>query len=167
MWLKIFWPRVFLWHLFFTLWHLINHFSISYLRNTLSFCRWCLKYLLFDLTVKRKLGIYRYRQSNLLGVTRKNVYCGKCMVFFEDSEGKQFVVIQWFTRHEKNGFNKITNVPSFKLAPETNTKSYSTLPLAAIINGALMVPGRGRFWALLAPKEQRKYVAFFPNPNPN
>ena len=106
-------------------------------------------------------------EENDEGVTRKSVYFGKCMVFFEDSEGKQFVVIQWFTRHEKNGFNKITNVPSFKLAPETNTKSYSTLPLAAIINGALMVPGRGRFWALLAPKEQRKYVALFPNPNPN
>ena len=106
-------------------------------------------------------------EENDEGVTRKSVYFGKCMVFFEDSEGKQFVVIQWFTRHEKNGFNKITNVPSFKLAPETNTKSYSTLPLAAIINGALMVPGRGRFWALLAPKEQRKYVALFPNHNPN
>ena len=96
-------------------------------------------------------------EENDEGVTRKSVYFGKCMVFLEDSEGKQFVVIQWFTRHEKNGFNKITIVPSFKLAPETNTKSYSTLPLAAILNGALMVPGRGRFWALLAPKEQKVY----------
>ena len=30
-----------------------NHFSISYLRNTLSFCRWCLRHLLFDQSVKR------------------------------------------------------------------------------------------------------------------
>ena len=100
-------------------------------------------------------------EENDEGVTRKSVYFGKCMVFFEDSEGKQFVVIQWFTRHEKNGFNKITNVPSFKLAPETNTKSYSTLPLAAIINGALMVPGLGRFWAILGPKEQKLYARLF------
>lgn len=100
-------------------------------------------------------------EENDEGVTRKSVYFGKCMVFFEDSEGKQFVVIQWFTRHEKNGFNKITNVPSFKLAPETNTKSYSTLPLAAIINGALMVPGLGRFWAILGPKEQKLYAKLF------
>ena len=57
----------------------------------------------------------------------------------------------------KNGCDKITKVPSFKLAPEKHTKSYSTLPLAVILNGALMVPGRGRFWALLAPKEQKVY----------
>lgn len=96
-------------------------------------------------------------EENNEGSARKSVYFGKCMVFLQDSEGKQFVVIQWFTRHEKNGCDKITKVPSFKLAPEKNTKSYSTLPLAAILNGALMVPGRGRFWALLAPKEQKVY----------
>ena len=100
-------------------------------------------------------------EENNEGATRKSVYFGKCMVFLQDSEGKQFVVIQWFTRHEENGFDKISKVPSFKLAPETNTKSYSTLPLAAILNGALMVPGRGRFWALLAPKEQKLYARLF------
>jgi hypothetical protein len=101
-------------------------------------------------------------EENNEGITRKSVYFGKCMVFLQDSEGKQFVVIQWFTRFEKNGCNKITKVPSFKLAPEKNTKSYSTLPLKAILNGALMVPGRGRFWALLAPKEQKLYASMFP-----
>ena len=100
-------------------------------------------------------------EENIQGATSKSVYFGKCMVFLQDSEGKQFVVIQWFTRHEENGFDKISKVPSFKLAPETNTKSYSTLPLAAILNGALMVPGRGRFWALLAPKEQKLYARLF------
>ena len=98
-------------------------------------------------------------EENDEGITRKSVYFGKCMVFLQDSEGKQFVVIQWFTRHENNGFDKITKVPSFTLAPEKNTKSYSTLPLAAILNGALMVPGGGRFWALLAPKEQKLYAS--------
>ena len=34
-----------------------NHFSISYLRNTLSFCRWCLKHLLFGFTAERQRGI--------------------------------------------------------------------------------------------------------------
>ena len=96
-------------------------------------------------------------EENNEGITRKSVYFGKCKVFLQDSEGKQFVVIQWFTRQEKNGCDKITKVPSFKLVPEKNTRSYSTLPLAAIFNGALMVPGRGRFWALLAPKEQKVY----------
>jgi hypothetical protein len=95
------------------------------------------------------------------GAPRKSVYFGKCIVFLQDSEGKQFVVIQWFTRHEKNGCDKITKVPSFKLAPETNATSYSTIPLAAIINGALMVPGLGRFWAILGPKEQKLYARLF------
>ena len=40
-------------------------------------------------------------EENDEGITRKSVYFGKCMVFLQDSEGKQFVVIQWFTRHEK------------------------------------------------------------------
>ena len=82
-------------------------------------------------------------EDNNEGATIKSVYFGKCMLFLQDSEGKQFVVIQWFHRHEKNGFDKVSKVPSFKLAPEAHTNSYSTLPLAAIINGALMVPGGG------------------------
>jgi hypothetical protein len=100
-------------------------------------------------------------EDNIEGATIKSIYFGKCMLFLQDSEGKQFVVIQWFHRHETNGFDKISKVPSFKLAPEAHTKSYSTLPLAAIMNGALMVPGGGRYWALLAPREQKLYVSLF------
>jgi hypothetical protein len=98
-------------------------------------------------------------EENNEGATTKRVYFEKCTVFLQDSEGKQFVVIQWFNRHEPNGFDKISKLPSFKLAPDTHTKSYSTLPLTAILNGALMVPGGGRFWELLAPKEQRLYTS--------
>ena len=94
------------------------------------------------------------------GGTKKNVYFGKCMAFFQDCEGKQFVVLQWFTRREENGFDKITNVPSFTLALEGNTNSYSTLPLETILNGALMVPGGGRYWALLSPREHMLYTKF-------
>ena len=93
------------------------------------------------------------------GPTIQSVYFGKCMAFLQDSDDKQFVVIQWFNRHETNGFDKISKLSSFKLAPETHTKSFSTVPLTAIINGALMVPGGGRFWALLSPKEKRTYQA--------
>ena len=102
-------------------------------------------------------------EDNNEGATIKSVYFGKCMLFLQDSEGKQFVVIQWFQRHENNGFDKVSKVPSFTLAPEAHTNSYSTLPLAAIINGALMVPGGGRYWALLAPDEKKKYMHAFPN----
>ena len=101
-------------------------------------------------------------EENNEGATIKRVYFGKCIVFLQDSEGKQFVVIQWFNRHQENNvFDEISNVPSFKLSPEAHTKSYSTMPVAAIRNGALMVPGGGRYWALLAPKEQKVYASFW------
>ena len=100
-------------------------------------------------------------EENIRGATTKSVYFGKCMVFLQDSEGKQFVVVQWFNRQEANGFDKISNVPSFKLAPDTHTKSYSTLPLEAILNGALMVPGGGRYWAVLSPREHKLYTKSF------
>ena len=95
------------------------------------------------------------------GATSTSVYFGKCMAFLQDSDEKQFVVIQWFHRHEDDGFDTITTVPSFKLAPDAHTKSYSTLPLEAILNCAIMVPGRGRYWALLSPREHKLYTRLF------
>ena len=100
-------------------------------------------------------------EDNDDGTPIKSLYFGKCVAFLQDSEGKQFVVLQWFTRHEDNGFDMISKVPSFKLAPEGHTNSFSTLPLDAIVNGALMVPGGGRFWALLSPREQMLYTKQF------
>ena len=100
-------------------------------------------------------------EDNDDGTSKKSLYFGKCVAFLQDSEGKQFVVLRWFTRHEDNGFDMISKVPSFKLAPEGLTKSFSTLPLDAIVNGALMVPGGGRFWALLSPREQKLYTKQF------
>ena len=38
---------------YFTFMTFNNHFSISDLRDTLSFCQWCLKHLLFGPTDKR------------------------------------------------------------------------------------------------------------------
>jgi hypothetical protein len=100
-------------------------------------------------------------EDNDDGTSKKSVYFGKCVAFLQDSDGKQFVVLQWFIRHEDNGFDLISKVPSFKLAPEGHTKSFSTLPLDAILNGAIMVPGGGRFWALLSPREQMLYTKLF------
>ena len=91
-----------------------------------------------------------------------NVYFAKCVVFLKDNEGKIFVVLHWFDRQEKdNGFDTISNVPSFKLTPNEHTKSYSILPISCIVNGAFMVPGGGRFWALLSPKEHKRYALNF------
>jgi hypothetical protein len=70
--------------------------------------------------------------------------------------------INWFDRQEKdNGFDSISNVPSFKLTPNEHTKSNSILKICTIMNGALMVPGGGRFWALLSPQEHKRYALNF------
>jgi hypothetical protein len=123
-----------------------------------------LMYHVMSLLMPRYQGIVAHDCVKVLidednddGTSKKNVYFGKCMAFLQDSQSKQFVVIQWFTRHEANGFDTISNVPSFTLAPEGHTNSYSTLPLEAILNGAVMVPGGGRYWALLSPREQKLY----------
>jgi hypothetical protein len=99
-------------------------------------------------------------EENNEGATIKRLYFGKCMLFLQDSEGKQFVVIQWFNRHQENNvFDKISNVPSFKLASEAHTKSYSTMPVAAIRNGALMVPG-GSLLGLISSQETKAVCKF-------
>ncbi len=91
-----------------------------------------------------------------------NCYFEKCLAFFCDAEGKLFVLLQWLTRsrQEARGFDIISNGPSFQLAPDVETKSYSTLPVSSI--GALMVPGGDRYWALLSPREHRQYAMYFP-----
>ena len=116
----------------------------------------------FIRAMPRFQGVVAHDCVKLLVPPIQSMYFGKCMAFLQDSDDKQFVVIQWFTRHEANGFDMISNVPSFKLAPEAHTKSYSTLPLQAILNGALMVPGGGlRYWAVLSPREHKLYTRCF------
>ncbi len=95
------------------------------------------------------------------GSPNKNVYFGKCMAFLMDSEGKKFVVIQWFTKHEANGFDRISNVPSFKIASDAIVNGANWGSLDAIVNGALMVQSGGRYWALLSPRKHNVYSKHF------
>ncbi len=96
------------------------------------------------------------------GTVDSNVYFAQCVVFLKDNEDKFFVVLHWFDRQEKdNDFDTISNVPSFKLTPNEHTKSYSILSISCILNGALMVPGGGRFCAFLSPQEHKRYALYF------
>ena len=112
-------------------------------------------------TIKEAIDLHRMTTTSVSATTSIRPYFEKCIAFLQDSDGKQFVVLQWFHRHEDNGFDTISRVPSFKLGPEAHTKSYSTLPLHTILNGALMVPGGGRYWAVLSPREHKTYARFF------
>ena len=85
-------------------------------------------------------------------------YFGRCIAFMSDANDDHFIVLRWFTRLvDIPGTAANSSAPSFTLAPENETKSYSVLPVSCILNGAFMIPGGGRFWALLSPQEQKIY----------
>lgn len=85
-------------------------------------------------------------------------YFGRCIAFMSDANDDLFIVLRWFTRLvDIPGSAANSSAPSFTLAPQNETKSYSVLPVSCIINGAFMIPGGGRFWALLSPQEQKIY----------
>jgi hypothetical protein len=85
-------------------------------------------------------------------------YFGRCIAFMSDANDDHFIVLRWFTRQvDITGSAANSGAPSFTLAPENETKSYSVLPVSCILNGAFMIPGGGRFWALLSPLEQKIY----------
>ena len=102
-----------------------------------------------------------------------SIYFGKCLAFIRDQRLQHYVVLHWFTRQEPTiGFDFVSNVPSFTLAPIDNTKSYSMLPVDCIMNGAVMMPEtppqlgtelplHTRYWALLSPREHDQYKLLF------
>jgi hypothetical protein len=92
-----------------------------------------------------------------------SVYFAQCMAFIQDADDANYVVVRWFERLEdRYGFDNISHVPSFKLEPDNRPDSYCILPAYAILNGAVMIPGKdNRYWALLSPKEEHMYALQF------
>ena len=91
------------------------------------------------------------------------LYFAQCMAFIKDAEDEYYVVVRWFETLENHyGFDNISHVPSFKLEQENRPDSYCILPAYAILNGAVMIPGKdNRYWALLSPKEEQTYALQF------
>ena len=91
------------------------------------------------------------------------IYFAQCMAFIQDAEDEYYVVVRWFeTLENHDGFDNISHVPSFKLEQENRPDSYCILPAYAILNGAVMIPGKdNRYWALLSPKEEQTYALQF------
>ena len=90
-------------------------------------------------------------------------FFAQCMAFIQDAEDEYYVVVRWFETLENHyGFDNISHVPSFKLEQENRPDSYCILPAYAILNGAVMFPGKdNRYWALLSPKEEQTYALQF------
>ena len=83
-------------------------------------------------------------------------YFGRCIAFMSDANDDLFIVLRWFTRLvDIPGSAANSSAPSFTLAPQNETKSYSVLPVSCIINGAFMIPGGGRFGHCYRPRSRR------------
>lgn len=100
------------------------------------------------------------------GVTQR-LYFGKCLAFLQDAAGNNFVVLHWYENVGRVTVNPIAGIVHLRLADKLLLKSYDALPVGAIRNGALLVPGvsdtaqpTGEFWALESTREHAERPHF-------
>ena len=89
---------------------------------------------------------------------REKIYFGRCVAFFEDADHNIFVALRWYTEIPGYVMDPVVQLAPLKLAPETLTGSYSIMPAHAILNGALIVPRKNKFWAMQSPREEEQYL---------
>jgi hypothetical protein len=75
------------------------------------------------------------------------------------SIGKHFVAVHWLTEVEGAVVDPVTRLVPLTLSRPELTASYSVMPASAIVNGALIIQGGAKLWALQSPREQRAYIA--------
>ncbi len=66
------------------------------------------------------------------------VHFGKCVVFLKDSKDEYFVVLQWYDQEGPEPFDSVSGLVQLVLRPPNVRTSYSIMPIASIINGALI-----------------------------
>jgi hypothetical protein len=82
----------------------------------------------------------------------------RCLAFLEDAAHKIFVAVRWYQKRTRTPPNTLLLLTGLELAPKMLTTSYSVLPIACIVNGALLVECEGTYWAVLSPREETAYV---------
>ena len=82
----------------------------------------------------------------------------RCVAFFMDSQGEHYVALRWYAETRITPDGCILELPALVLAPDNNTKSFSILPEACIINGAILIKCRGAYWAVQSPREELAYA---------
>lgn len=74
-------------------------------------------------------------------------------------------MLRWYTDVGRDPLHPIAGLPHLRLDPADQTKSYDALPVDAIRNGALLVPGLsdqpdGEFWAMESTRERAERTQF-------
>ena len=85
------------------------------------------------------------------------IHFGKCVVFLKDSQDEYFVVLQWYNQEGREPFDPVSGLVQLVLRPPNVTTSYSVMPIASIINGALITRSENKLWVLMSPRESKAY----------
>ena len=85
------------------------------------------------------------------------IHFGKCVVFLKDSQDDYFVVLQWYNQEGREPFDSVSGLVQLVLRPPNVTTSYSVMPIASIINGALITTSENKLWVLMSPRESKAY----------
>ncbi len=85
------------------------------------------------------------------------IHFGKCVVFLKDSQDEYFVVLQWYNQEGREPFDSVSGLVQLVLRPPNVTTSYSVMPIASIINGALITRSENKLWVLMSPRESKAY----------
>ncbi len=85
------------------------------------------------------------------------IYFGKCVVFLKDSQDEYFVVLQWYDQEGREPFDSVSGLVQLVLRPPNVRTSYSIMPIASIINGALITRSENKLWVLMSPRETKAY----------
>jgi hypothetical protein len=100
-----------------------------------------------------------YVTLDVAGDGHDRTHFGRCVLFMKDNDDNHFVAVHWLTEVEGVVVDPVTRLVPLTLSRAELTASYSVMPVSAITNGALIIEGGARLWALQSPREQRAYIA--------
>jgi hypothetical protein len=90
--------------------------------------------------------------------THTRFYFGRCVAFLKDADDNVFVAVRWYSEVPGTILDPVVKLIPLTLAPDTLPQSYSIMPAHTILNGALIVPRKDLYWAMLSPREEKQYV---------
>jgi hypothetical protein len=85
-------------------------------------------------------------------------YFGRCVAFLKDDDDNVFVAVRWYSEVPGTILDPVVKLVPLTLAPDTRPESYSIMPEHTILNGALIVPRKDLYWAMLSPREEKQYL---------
>ena len=89
------------------------------------------------------------------------IFFGRCLAFFCDAIGDHYIALRWFEacNGDRHVIDPIVQMPRLQEACVTAPASYGVMPVAALLNGALLIPSGDIFYAVQSPRELDVYLA--------